>query len=136
MSRLTFLAISSVALISAIGCNVQNSFSGDRRFQQVGPMPTGFAAVQGILQNRCAECHDYAFTEAKWKASPDLVKPGDPDCSPLYFRLNGGGAKCASLQLDQDMPKEKLALPASELTVLHDWIQGLGRASKASDQIE
>ncbi len=126
MKKLT-LAIAAVVLVTAVGCGVQNSFSGDRRFQQVSPVAAGFGAVQGILQARCAECHDFPkLTEAKLKASSDLIKPGDPECSMLYFRLKGANAKCSALDALQNMPSEdKPALSAQEIGVIRDWIKGL-----------
>ncbi len=93
-----------------------------------GPMPFD---VQGLLQRRCAGCHDYGDGDpAGWGSVLDLARmidagvvvPGDPDGSRMIQRV----------AVRADMPPEGARLTAAEVEALRGWIAGLVRPLRAA----
>lgn len=77
--------------------------------------------IGSIVAANCASCHaDFNnLTSAGW-ISRNLVIPGDPENSPLYYRLNGSlGSKGP-----KNMPLGS-SLTSADVEFVRDWISGL-----------
>jgi hypothetical protein len=126
-----------VLFLFSASCANQNSFSNDKaRFggppgapavDPNNPEATSIVAFQrasAVLGAKCAGCHGWASkTYEQWKASSGgkMLKPGDPDCSNVFFRIKGSGAVCRTLKGEHDMPDEGSISP-DDLKKIREWI--------------
>jgi uncharacterized membrane protein len=106
-----------------MGCKVQteNSSSTDAAlYRSVAGGSAQFNAARLVMQNNCINCHGYSsMTESQLKAA-GLVIAGNPEDSPIYYRLVGSGGSNSP----KDMPVGG-AITANELEAVRIWIQNL-----------
>lgn len=120
-----------IPLVSLAVVGLVLFFQNCGKFAAVGPngmdlsSTSGAGAVQigtqQILERSCASCHDYATLTDQQLVASGLIVPGDPENSPIYYRLiNSAGARGS-----KNMPKSGAALTKAEVAVLEDWIRSV-----------
>lgn len=118
MRKLFLIFIFSLA---ASACQNENSNSDD------APIVTGtpqFLAANAIMADKCVSCHEHSFhlmTEAQFVTS-GRVLGGDPQNSPIYYRLTGSTSPNVS---PKNMPTDGNDLTADELNVMITWINSV-----------
>lgn len=83
----------------------------------------GFEAARTILNRSCSasSCHPEMATAGE-QAYIDIgrVIPGDPDNSPIYFRLIGSSSPRSE---SKSMPQSGAALTNDEIQTIYTWVQ-------------
>lgn len=95
----------------------------------LGSAPSGgggstdkFPQVRSVIQTSCSSCHSsWGSASSSFFVSSGLVVKGNPEASPLYYRLSGttGGAG------PKNMPQSAPALNSASQDLIKDWIQTL-----------
>ncbi|MCC6138865.1 MAG: hypothetical protein IT287_09540 [Bdellovibrionaceae bacterium] len=106
-----------ITVFITAGClQTENSSNGDASLAG----SANFIAANAIMNNNCANCHNYAeLTEAQLIASGDSVA-GDAFNSPIYNRLRGSTAPTGT----KNMP-QSTSLTTDQVTQIYTWIQGI-----------
>lgn len=107
-----------LCMACSVGClQTENSSSGD------GFLPTGgseaFNAANQVITNRCNTCHHigWAVLTEDWFINEGYVLPGDPEASPLYYRIQGSLGPLGP----KTMPTVG-TITAGEREILYNWI--------------
>lgn len=104
-----------VALSS--GClQTENSSAGD------GLAPDGsamFEAANRVIADRCNMCHHvgWALAQEDWFVDEGYIIPGDPEASPLYYRIQNSLGPMGP----KTMPTIG-SIPANERDIIYNWI--------------
>lgn len=108
-------------LLFATACfQTENSSSGDG-----GPDLSGspeFIAAATVMAAKCTSCHYHAYhtqTEAQLVAQGEVI-PGDPENSPIYYRLIGSTGANGPKNMPQDGP-----LTSGEMQTIVTWINSI-----------
>ena len=97
--------------------------------------------VQPILLRSCSGCHGSGQQSGQLRldskesvfhggASKGVVKPGDPENSPLYQRIAGMGSQ-PRMPMDGELPAEEIALLKRWIEQGASWPDGLSSAEAA-----
>ena len=94
------------------------------------PAPaTPFAQAQAIISVSCATCHEHTafanYKEADYVSNGYIVS-GNAEQSDLYAMLIGSGS---TMDGTPDMPKKGPPLTPSQLSIIKNWIDGIGHTS-------
>lgn len=113
--------IALVGILLLTACfQAENSSSGDG-----GPALTGspeFIAAAMVMAAKCTSCHYHAYhtqSEEQLVVRGDVV-PGNPNNSPIYFRLIGSAGPGGPKNMPQDG-----ALSSDEIQIIVDWINSI-----------
>lgn len=134
MRRLVALLLLLPACDPGAGKNDTAGDGGDTAGDDTGEAPEGWCAVQSILVDQCASCHDASSPSGDLDLETDayaalvnqpsrlvdgwvLVVPGDPDASFLYAKVTG------VLASDEGDPMPGSAgLDAADADAIAQWI--------------
>ncbi len=105
------------------GCfQTENSSAQDAAFADDPNSTPEFRAARLILSQECASCHDYhTKSEAQLIEDGDIIA-GDPDNSPIYFRLQG--ASSPNDPGEKDMPQND-SISLNDVAKIKVWIEGV-----------
>lgn len=110
--------------VSLVGCQAENSFSGDEeRYSSTGGDASldtcdgRLAAVRAIFQSSCASCHPtyVSYSYRDW-IDVNFVESADHEASPIFYRLRGSG-----VGNNQNMPPTG-QLTSAEISDIQEWI--------------
>lgn len=113
---LKYILVFVVAIMMSVGClQTENSSALD------GHIPDGdevFLAVNQVFSNRCsAPCHDFHLQDVTSLISTGRVIPGDPESSPIYYRMQGSLGPNGN----KDMPTFG-TINNTERELIYNWI--------------
>lgn len=137
-TKVLFLILSSYFFL--FGCNefevTELEWAEQEKFdisnEILNQTESKFRDVKKIMDSKCISCHnvgslDLTFDQKEF-ISKNLVFPGRPESSKLYYRLKnvnlGKGV--------EDMPKGAMVISAEERKVFYDWIMALGEGDTKS----
>ncbi|RYG31321.1 hypothetical protein EON81_23160 [bacterium] len=122
---LSFLMIGTAAFL--IGCKGSGEGNADVVSEKPSVPAVAYAQVQPILTSKCAGCHGAVDPKDGVKLTDyagvvKIVKPGDPASSKLIQVMKGGEGH-------KRMPPMGEPVPATDIKVVEDWIQGGAKES-------
>lgn len=109
-------------VVFSVGClQTENSSSID------GPQASGsleFLAVSSAVKSKCSACHDFTVTteaaSQEFFVSSGRVIAGDPENSPLFYRLMGSSGSKGP----KDMPASG-SISQDEIEAIQAWITNM-----------